>query len=187
MAEHPPLVSIEWLDSGQPIPNWQWLDGFERRRPHKCISVGFLIQDDEQTIVVAPNLGASNGDDEWDQAAGDNFLFEPFGRSRACVSADAAGVLICLGVAWVGRLSTLAAMLAARAPVFSFLAIAVSLIKCSPLSEQITRKYTVYAKGREAVKLSRVAELDQRTTLRIMSASGGCGRRAPKEVLGFAE
>jgi hypothetical protein len=33
--------------------------------------------------------------------------------------------------------------------------------------------------------LGRVAELDQRTTLRIMSAPGGCGRRAPKEVFGF--
>jgi HWE histidine kinase len=38
---------------------------------------------------------------------------------------------------------------------------------------------------RTAKSLSRVAELDQRTTLRIMSALGGCGRRAPKEVFGF--
>jgi hypothetical protein len=34
-------------------------------------------------------------------------------------------------------------------------------------------------------QLSRVAELDQRATLRIMSAPGGCGLKAPKEVFGF--
>jgi hypothetical protein len=32
--------------------------------------VGFLVQDDEQTKVIAPNLGASGGDDDWDQASG---------------------------------------------------------------------------------------------------------------------
>ena len=36
----------------------------------KCVSVGFLVQDDEQTKVLAPNLGASNGDEVWDQASG---------------------------------------------------------------------------------------------------------------------
>ncbi len=66
----PDLVRIEWVDSGQPIPGWQWLSELDRRRPHKCVSVGFLVQDDEQTKVLAPNLGASNGDDEWDQASG---------------------------------------------------------------------------------------------------------------------
>lgn len=66
----PDLVRIEWVDSGQPIPGWQWLSELGERRPHKCVSVGFLVQDDEQTKVLAPNLGASNGDDEWDQASG---------------------------------------------------------------------------------------------------------------------
>src|SRR5882672_4870744 len=70
MPNRPPLVSIEWVDSGQPIPGWQWLEGMERRRPHKCVSVGFLVQDDEETKVLAPNLGASCGGDEWDQASG---------------------------------------------------------------------------------------------------------------------
>jgi hypothetical protein len=70
MPEQPPLVLVEWLDSGQPIPSWQWLDTLESRRPHRCVSVGFLVQDDEQTKVIAPNLGASGGDDEWDQASG---------------------------------------------------------------------------------------------------------------------
>lgn len=66
----PELVLIEWVDSGQPIPGWQWLADLDPRRAHKCVSVGFLVQDDEQTKVLAPNLGSSNGDEEWDQASG---------------------------------------------------------------------------------------------------------------------
>jgi hypothetical protein len=60
---------IEWLDSGQPIPGWQWLSDVQPRQPHRCISVGFLIQDDELSKVLAPNLGASTPEG-WDQASG---------------------------------------------------------------------------------------------------------------------
>lgn len=72
MAQNPkpPLVLIEWLDSGQPIPRWQWLSDIKPRRPHRCVSVGFLIQDDDETKTLAPNLGASAGDTDWDQASG---------------------------------------------------------------------------------------------------------------------
>jgi hypothetical protein len=66
----PPLVLIEWLDSGQPVPGWQWLEQIEPRRPHLCVSVGFLMQDDATAKVLAPNLGASNGANDWDQASG---------------------------------------------------------------------------------------------------------------------
>lgn len=70
MADSPQLVLIEWVDSGQPIPGWQWLSELDSRRAHKCVSVGFLVQDDEHTKVLAPNLGSSTGDDDWDQASG---------------------------------------------------------------------------------------------------------------------
>jgi len=66
----PPLVLIEWLDSGQPVPSWQWLQEIEPRRPHLCVSVGFLVQDDATAKVLAPNLGASDGSGDWDQASG---------------------------------------------------------------------------------------------------------------------
>lgn len=69
MPQQPPLVSVEWVDSGQPIPGWQWLDGLDERRPHRCVSVGFLVQDGKDVKVLAPNLGASDGE-EWDQASG---------------------------------------------------------------------------------------------------------------------
>ncbi|MGC1345181.1 MAG: hypothetical protein WA863_03565 [Methyloceanibacter sp.] len=66
----PPLELIEWLDSGQPVPGWQWLEALEPRQPHLCVSVGFLVQDDASAKVLAPNLGASNGGGGWDQASG---------------------------------------------------------------------------------------------------------------------
>jgi hypothetical protein len=70
-GEHsPPLVLIEWLDSGQPVPSWQWLEHIAPRRPHLCVSVGFLMHDDDDAKVLAPNLGASNGCSDWDQASG---------------------------------------------------------------------------------------------------------------------
>lgn len=68
----PPLVLIEWLDSGQPMPSWQWLEQIEPRRPHLCVSVGFLVQDGGEAKVLAPNLGASDGGGAWDQASGRN-------------------------------------------------------------------------------------------------------------------
>jgi hypothetical protein len=70
MVNQPPLVIIEWVDSAQPIPGWQWLDAMEPRSPHRCVSVGFLIQDDETSKVLAPNLGASDGGRAWDQGSG---------------------------------------------------------------------------------------------------------------------
>src|ERR1700730_409131 len=70
MPNQPPLVLVEWIDSGQPIPGWQWLGSLEPRRPHRCVSVGFLVQDNDDAKVIAPNLGASGGDNEWDQASG---------------------------------------------------------------------------------------------------------------------
>jgi hypothetical protein len=70
MSHQPPLVLIEWLDSGQPVPGWQWLDHIGTRQPHRCVSVGFLVQNDESSKVLAPNLGASDGASAWDQASG---------------------------------------------------------------------------------------------------------------------
>ncbi|HKA64367.1 MAG TPA: hypothetical protein VKD00_01430, partial [Methyloceanibacter sp.] len=50
-----PLVLIEWLDSGQPVPGWQWLEAIELRRPHLCVSVSFLMQDYASAKVLAPS------------------------------------------------------------------------------------------------------------------------------------
>jgi len=64
-----PLVWIEWEDSGQAIPQWQWLDNLEAPTATKCITVGFLVLDDEQVKAVAVSLGDGN-DPETAQVSG---------------------------------------------------------------------------------------------------------------------
>ena len=55
-----PLVWIEWEDSGQAIPQWQWLDKLKVELPIKCISVGFLVRDDDKVKAVAISIGDGN-------------------------------------------------------------------------------------------------------------------------------
>lgn len=53
-----PLVLIEWEDSAQPIPSWSYLATFEAPGTIHCVSVGWLIRDDEEMKALAPNMGA---------------------------------------------------------------------------------------------------------------------------------
>ena len=53
-----PLVMIEWEDSAQPIPAWSYLASFEAPGTIRCVSVGWLIRDDDQMKALAPNMGA---------------------------------------------------------------------------------------------------------------------------------
>lgn len=70
MKKQPELVLVEWVDSGHLIPGWQWLNKLGPQKAQKRVSAGFLVQDDENTKVIAPNLGASGGENDWDQASG---------------------------------------------------------------------------------------------------------------------
>lgn len=49
---------IEWEDSAQPIPTWAYLSSFEPAGAIRCVSVGWLIRDDDRLKVVAPNMGS---------------------------------------------------------------------------------------------------------------------------------
>lgn len=51
------LVLVEWHDSAQPIPRWQFLGDAELPGVVNCLSVGWLIDDCDNHKVVAPNLG----------------------------------------------------------------------------------------------------------------------------------
>ncbi len=64
----PSLVLIEWEDSAQPVANWQYLDDIDKLSVVRCQSVGFLIYDDENIKVLAPNIG--DPDTEHAQASG---------------------------------------------------------------------------------------------------------------------
>lgn len=57
----PPLVLVEWVDSSQPAPQWQWLDSVITTTV-RCITVGFLISDSGDVTVVAQNVGDSHGE-----------------------------------------------------------------------------------------------------------------------------
>ena len=52
---------ITWLDSRQTDGAWQWLSQFEKLTPVEVVSVGWLIQDDDQVKVLAQSM-APDGD-----------------------------------------------------------------------------------------------------------------------------
>jgi hypothetical protein len=56
------LVLIEWEDSGQPAPEWRWLDTVGVAEPIRCQTVGFLVRDDKEVKVVAQNMGDVDSD-----------------------------------------------------------------------------------------------------------------------------
>ncbi len=51
------LVLVEWEDSAQPIPAWQWVADYGAPEIIRCVSVGYLIAETELAIAVAPNIG----------------------------------------------------------------------------------------------------------------------------------
>lgn len=51
------LVLIEWLDSRQPNGSWKHLANPPEWEAVKCASVGWLLADDAQKKVLAPNMG----------------------------------------------------------------------------------------------------------------------------------
>lgn len=56
-----PMVRIEWVDSAQAAPGWQWLAALETPPIVRCVSVGFLVKDDEDEKCIAISIG--NADD----------------------------------------------------------------------------------------------------------------------------
>lgn len=63
------LVMITWIDSGQADGAWQWLSDYQAVGPVEAVSVGWLIQDDDQVKVITQSL-APSPDGEDCQAAG---------------------------------------------------------------------------------------------------------------------
>lgn len=51
------MVKVEWEDSRQPIPEWQFLQDLEPINPVKCITLGYLIKDDKDQKVICQNIG----------------------------------------------------------------------------------------------------------------------------------
>ena len=53
-----PLVRIEWLDSAQPISAWKYLSHYRDNpcQPYKCVSVGWMIRDDDVMKALVQNF-----------------------------------------------------------------------------------------------------------------------------------
>lgn len=67
--ERPLLVLIEWEDSAQASPHWQWLSECQAPKIAQCISVGFLVADEGGQKSLAVSL-ANVHDEETAQASG---------------------------------------------------------------------------------------------------------------------
>jgi hypothetical protein len=51
-----PVVLIEWEDSAQAVPQWQWLSEISGPRILVCRSVGFLIADEPEQKLLAVSV-----------------------------------------------------------------------------------------------------------------------------------
>lgn len=56
-AKRPRLVLIEWMDSAQPVSGWRFLDDPLAVEAIRCRSVGWLVGENKQAKMLAPNIG----------------------------------------------------------------------------------------------------------------------------------
>jgi hypothetical protein len=63
----PNLVYVEWIDSGRGH-EWRMLDDLDDMLPAYCRSVGWIVREEEEYIVLAGNLAADAPDGKPHQA-----------------------------------------------------------------------------------------------------------------------
>lgn len=61
-------VLVEWVDSRQPVTAWRFLSQITPQGAVRCLSVGWLVARDAETLLLAANLGDTAG--ETPQACG---------------------------------------------------------------------------------------------------------------------
>ncbi|HVZ05578.1 hypothetical protein [Hyphomicrobium sp.] len=54
---HCPLVIVRWLDSRQPCGQWRYLSSLPDARPVEVATVGWLVKDTVDVMVVCQNVG----------------------------------------------------------------------------------------------------------------------------------
>jgi hypothetical protein len=64
----PHMVVIEWEDSAQAAPQWQWLANLEAPPILKCRSIGFLVRDTDKEKSLAVSITVDG--DTAEQASG---------------------------------------------------------------------------------------------------------------------
>ena len=51
------LVQIEWVDSARPVPEWMFVDDAPEMEIVNCISVGWIVGETDNVLMLAPNIG----------------------------------------------------------------------------------------------------------------------------------
>lgn len=51
------LVLVEWEDSAQPTSNWRYLNDVPALEVIQCVSVGWLVGENERVMMLAANIG----------------------------------------------------------------------------------------------------------------------------------
>lgn len=59
-----PLVRVHWVDSTSPRMGWTNIATWEGVGSLECVSVGYLIAEDEKTKTIAPHLAYPDDDEQ---------------------------------------------------------------------------------------------------------------------------
>lgn len=56
------LVIVTWVDSAQPVPGWCYLTDLPPNTAVQCKSVGWIVADSGESVMLAPNIGDERED-----------------------------------------------------------------------------------------------------------------------------
>ena len=57
MSKQDNPILVEWLDSMQPVSAWMFLSDKPNLEVIQCVSVGWLVGETDEMLMLAPNLG----------------------------------------------------------------------------------------------------------------------------------
>ena len=57
MANPDNPILVEWTDSAQPISAWMFLEKKPSLEIIQCVSVGWVVGETDEVLMLAPNLG----------------------------------------------------------------------------------------------------------------------------------
>jgi len=57
MANPDNPILVEWIDSAQPISAWMFLEKKPSLEIIQCVSVGWVVGETDDVLMLAPNLG----------------------------------------------------------------------------------------------------------------------------------
>lgn len=58
-----PLVLIEWVDASRLSDSWMDLSDIPQPYQHKCVTVGFVVQENKFAKILIPTIGDTENTD----------------------------------------------------------------------------------------------------------------------------